>query len=182
MRLARLAFYPFPPILIGCWVPQGSLSKSAISKYQTISLIPKISSGPATPSYQILSILGLYRVNYDSHNWELLTKTMLEKSETIPVVNRVQLIDDALELAASGNLDYSIALKLLTYLVSETEYLPWKAALVIFDRMDKRLHRKLAYGLWKVIKKFYYPFYPPLKTSPKFIYWISTSEPYLILF
>lgn len=98
-------------------------------------------------------ILGLYKVNYDVQNWELLIKTMLEKSETIPVLNRVQLIDDSMDMAASGNLDYSIALKLLTYLVGETEYLPWTTALAHIGTIDVMLNRKPAYGLWKVIIK-----------------------------
>ncbi|CAB3385000.1 Hypothetical predicted protein [Cloeon dipterum] len=86
---------------------------------------------------------ALYRINYDAENWDLLaTALRTEKNHGgIPTLNRVQIIDDAFNLARAGLLEYSLALNLLRYLRHEREYLPWKAAfanLEYLSRMTKR--------------------------------------------
>lgn len=65
----------------------------------------------------------------------------------IPVINRAGLIDDALNLARSGRLDYTIALNMVAgYLVNDlTEYLPWKSALKALEYIDSMLAPTLAY-------------------------------------
>ena len=47
----------------------------------------------------------------------------------IHVVNRAQIMDDALNLAKSDLLDYETALSVTGYLSSEVEYIPWASAL-----------------------------------------------------
>ncbi|XP_065352031.1 aminopeptidase Ey-like [Cloeon dipterum] len=86
---------------------------------------------------------ALYRINYDSENWELLSTALrTEKNHGgIPTLNRVQIIDDAFNLAKAGLLEYNLALNLLRYLRHEREYLPWKTSfsnLEYFSRMTKR--------------------------------------------
>ncbi|XP_065349188.1 aminopeptidase Ey-like [Cloeon dipterum] len=86
---------------------------------------------------------ALYRINYDLKNWELLSTALrTEKNHGgIPGLNRAQLIDDALDLARAGLLEYNSALNLLRYLRQEREYLPWRAAfsnLAYFTRMTRR--------------------------------------------
>ncbi|XP_058455516.1 aminopeptidase N-like [Malaya genurostris] len=71
---------------------------------------------------------GYYRVNYDAQNWQLIIQALLENPLSINRANRAQLIDDSFNLARSDRLDMSVALKLLTYLRYETDYLPWAAA------------------------------------------------------
>ena len=46
----------------------------------------------------------------------------------IHVINRAQIIDDAINLARSGLLSYEIALGVTSYLNKEVEYIPWAAA------------------------------------------------------
>jgi aminopeptidase N len=48
---------------------------------------------------------------------------------TIHVINRAQIMDDALNLAKSGLLDYETALSVTGYLSKEVEYIPWASAL-----------------------------------------------------
>ena len=67
----------------------------------------------------------------------------------IHVINRAQLIDDALNLARSGLLDYQIALGVTSYLDKETEYIPWKAALKGMAYLKNMLKRSPAYGHFK---------------------------------
>lgn len=44
-----------------------------------------------------------------------------------------QIVDDALNLARSSQLDYVKALQTIQYLENEMEYAPWKAAFNGFD-------------------------------------------------
>ncbi|XP_030374192.1 aminopeptidase N-like [Scaptodrosophila lebanonensis] len=77
-----------------------------------------------------LQLTTPYRVNYDACNWDLITKSLYSKEfRRIHVMNRAQLIDDALALAWSGHMDYKQALELLRYLQHENEFMPWRAAL-----------------------------------------------------
>ena len=57
------------------------------------------------------------------------------------MVNRAQVIDDALNLAKSDIIDYETALSMTEYLHKEQDYVPWKAALngkiMIFQLLNK---------------------------------------------
>ncbi|KAJ8889378.1 hypothetical protein PR048_008877 [Dryococelus australis] len=59
--------------------------------------------------------------------------------EVIPAVSRAQLLDDSLNLARAGILEYDVALNLTTYLSRETDYIPWYSALNAFSFLDTRL-------------------------------------------
>ena len=69
------------------------------------------------------------RVNYDKDNWDLLAQQLMKDHTTIHVINRAQIMDDALNLAKSGLLEYDTALSVTGYLSKEVEYIPWKASL-----------------------------------------------------
>lgn len=74
--------------------------------------------------------LGYYRVNYDFENWHNLVVVLNgENYQQIHVLNRAQLVDDAMSLAQSGSLDYNLAVGILMYLKEETDYAPWASAL-----------------------------------------------------
>ena len=45
---------------------------------------------------------GYFRVNYDDANWQLLVNQLADDHTAIHVINRAQLIDDALDLARAG--------------------------------------------------------------------------------
>ncbi|XP_058455515.1 aminopeptidase N-like [Malaya genurostris] len=70
---------------------------------------------------------GFYRVNYDTRNWELITEAMIASPKSFHTHNRAQLIDDAFYLARADLIDFSIVLKMLFALRTDTEYLPWAA-------------------------------------------------------
>ncbi|GFY53408.1 aminopeptidase N [Trichonephila inaurata madagascariensis] len=93
--------------------------------------------------------VGYYRVNYDEHNWRLLIKQFQQDHKKIHPVNRAQIIDDSLDLARAGLLDYQLALNTSLYLRNEDEYLPWKAALHGFSFIDSMICRSAIYGKWK---------------------------------
>lgn len=81
--------------------------------------------------------VGYYRVNYDENNWKMLTNYLkLKNLKKIHVINRAALLDDAFNLARSGYVDYSIPFNLATYLIRETEYEPWVAAINNFNFLN----------------------------------------------
>ena len=80
----------------------------------------------------------------------MIIKQLKEDHTKIHVINRAQLIDDALNLARVGQLKYELALDITAYLHQETEYIPWSAALTGLDYLDEMLKRSAAYGNFKV--------------------------------
>nr|CAD7409546.1 unnamed protein product [Timema cristinae] len=83
---------------------------------------------------------SFYRVNYDDTNWNMIISHLNSDQFTdIHVLNRAQLLDDSLNLARAGILDYKTALNLTLYLTRETDYIPWYTALSSFTFLDRRL-------------------------------------------
>ncbi|CAG9805230.1 unnamed protein product [Chironomus riparius] len=81
--------------------------------------------------------LGYYRVNYDESNWNKIIQILNSKNfDQIHVLNRAQLIDDAMTFAFDGVISYDIALGIVSYLRRETDYIPWYTAMVAFDKLD----------------------------------------------
>jgi len=68
---------------------------------------------------------GFYRVNYDEQNWQLIINQLKSNASEIHIINRAQLMDDALNLARAGLLPYDVAFNVTNYLKDETEYLPY---------------------------------------------------------
>ncbi|KAG5680752.1 hypothetical protein PVAND_010239 [Polypedilum vanderplanki] len=84
-----------------------------------------------------LQQLGYYRVNYDENNWRRIIEVLNSDDYTkIHVLNRAQLVDDALTLAFDGVISYDIALGVVSYLARETDYMPWYPAVYAFDKLD----------------------------------------------
>ncbi|XP_058813856.1 aminopeptidase N [Topomyia yanbarensis] len=94
---------------------------------------------------------GYYRVNYDQRNWDMIANHLRDrrKYNTIAPANRAQLIDDALNLARAGYLNYSVSLNVTRYLIHETEYVPWKAAIGALNFIDSMLIKTSRYDKFK---------------------------------
>ncbi|CAG0894456.1 unnamed protein product, partial [Darwinula stevensoni] len=117
------------------YVPLNLVRSSNVAEFDstnaTVWLYPNASSVEFTldqdDEWYIINAqqTGYYRVNYDEKNWEALNKTLSESHEVIHVINRAQILDDALNLARAGLLNYTIALSLTQYLGQEESYIPW---------------------------------------------------------
>lgn len=103
------------------------------------------------------SFVGYYRVNYDINNWQLIANYLQDPQNysRIAATNRAQIVDDALTLARAGKLDYRIALNLTRYLVNESEYVPWRAALGALGFIDSMMCTGPHYNLFKVGKSLF---------------------------
>lgn len=70
--------------------------------------------------------------------------------ETIHPINRAQIVDDAMNLALAGALDYRVALDIINYLAHERSFVPWKAGLVALGYIDSMLSKGAYYLEYKV--------------------------------
>ncbi|KAG5680753.1 hypothetical protein PVAND_010240 [Polypedilum vanderplanki] len=108
-----------------------------------------------------LQQLGYYRVNYDENNWRRIIEVLNSDDYTkIHVLNRAQLVDDALTLAFDGVISYDIALGVVSYLARETDYMPWYPAVYAFDKLDyilkgRPLHDSFRRFVRTLIRKMY---------------------------
>uniref|UniRef100_A0A146LYB5 Aminopeptidase n=3 Tax=Lygus hesperus TaxID=30085 RepID=A0A146LYB5_LYGHE len=94
---------------------------------------------------------GFYRVNYDERNWQLIIAQLRDPDRFLYIgeLNRAQLIDDSLQLARAGHLNYSVALNLTTYLAEEVSYLPWEAAFPGLGFLNTMLKKMPIYDKFK---------------------------------
>lgn len=93
--------------------------------------------------------LNYYRVNYDSENWQNLIRVLNSANyQRIHVINRAQILDDVLNFAFGGHMDFNIALSVLLYLERETDYLPWATAAIYLERLDFLLLDSDVHGLF----------------------------------
>lgn len=97
-----------------------------------------------------VQLAGLYKVRYDITNYKLLIKQLnSEQYNTISLANRAQLIDDAMDLAWTGEQQYGIAFAMINYLRQEVEYIPWKSALSNLNAINRLLKRTPIYGVFR---------------------------------
>lgn len=63
-----------------------------------------VSSLPSQDQWVLFNLQesAYYKVNYDSGNWNLLIQQLNTDHQVIHVLNRAQMIDDALDFAKSG--------------------------------------------------------------------------------
>ncbi|XP_012252261.2 uncharacterized protein LOC105683883 [Athalia rosae] len=94
------------------------------------------------PEWIILNIqeIGYYRVNYDKRMWYQIFDLLQNEtsSRDIHELNRAAIVDDLLNLARAGYVDYETALDGLQFLTNEFEYLPWKAAFNALEYLNRR--------------------------------------------
>lgn len=90
-------------------------------------------------------------MNYDKDNWKKLADVLKSPEfEKIHVLNRAQILDDSLNLAKTGKLDYELALDILDYLHHELDYVAWKAAEEDLNFLDNMLSGTKVYPKFKV--------------------------------
>ena len=115
-------------------------------------VVKKIENLPDRSQWVIFNIqlAGLYKIKYDRRNYKLIIKTLNgDDFKSINTINRAQLIDDAMDLAWTGEQDYSVAFAMINYLNKEDEYIPWKAALDNLRYVNRLLIRSELYGVFK---------------------------------
>lgn len=84
---------------------------------------------------------GPFPVNYDLHNWNLITTALMNETirAKIPVYTRSKLLHDAWNLAYAGDLCFGTALNMTLFLKHETEYLAWDPLFTMIDHIGRHI-------------------------------------------
>lgn len=93
--------------------------------------------------------VGFYKVNYDEQNWKMLIEQLMSDHKAIDVVNRAQMLDDILDLARAGAVDYGLALNATQYLPKEESYIAWSPIGANLGFISRMLETTEVYGKWK---------------------------------
>ncbi|KAK2503652.1 hypothetical protein MC885_015251 [Smutsia gigantea] len=101
-----------------------------------------------------LNVTGYFQVNYDESNWRKIQSQLQTNLSVIPVINRAQVIHDAFDLASAQIVSVTLALNNTLFLIKETEYMPWQAALSSLRYFKLMFDRSEVYGpMKKYLKK-----------------------------
>ena len=87
----------------------------------------------------VLSLVGLFMVNYDQQNWGLLLDYLRGPGSQIPTTTRAKLLHDAWNLAYAGELDIATALNMTLFLEQETEFAVWDTIFTMIDHLGRRI-------------------------------------------
>ncbi|XP_013165600.1 PREDICTED: aminopeptidase N-like isoform X2 [Papilio xuthus] len=145
------------------WVPLRVLCEGETQTQQEAGPVQWLAAGEGTRSLHRFEhgaapdqwvifntdMIAPYRVNYDPRNWQLVSRALASGHRAVPVLARVQLLSDALELAWAGRLDYTTALQLTSYLQKETDYLPLSTGLRALAKIENVLKRTPDYGAFQ---------------------------------
>lgn len=80
----------------------------------------------------------------------MLIDQLLADHTVIGTASRSQLIDDSMNFARAGQLDYDIALDINSYLDQELDYVPWNSALENLGYIEMMFTRKGGYSALRV--------------------------------
>ncbi|GBP46438.1 Membrane alanyl aminopeptidase [Eumeta japonica] len=82
---------------------------------------------------------GIYRVNYDTRNWELIADTLKNSPNDIHYLNRAQIVDDVFALMRSEKISFELGFRILEFLKDETSFFVWYPAITGFNWLRNRL-------------------------------------------
>ncbi|XP_037301753.1 membrane alanyl aminopeptidase-like, partial [Manduca sexta] len=81
---------------------------------------------------------GIYRVNYDTQNWQLIAAALSKNVSDIHHLNRAQIVDDVFALMRSGRMTYDLGFQVLDFLKKDTSYYSWYPAITGFTWLRNR--------------------------------------------
>uniref|UniRef100_A0A8C4M8F9 Aminopeptidase n=1 Tax=Equus asinus asinus TaxID=83772 RepID=A0A8C4M8F9_EQUAS len=116
------------PIL---WIKNGT-TQSLVWLDNSSKVFPEMQVSDSEHDWVILNLnmTGYYRVNYDKLGWKKLNQQLEKDPKAIPVIHRLQLIDDAFSLSKNNYIEIETALDLTKYLAEEDEIIVWHAVLL----------------------------------------------------
>ncbi|ELK36504.1 Aminopeptidase Q [Myotis davidii] len=113
------------------WMKNG-ITQSLVWLDKSSKLFPEMQISNFDHDWVILNLnmTGYYRVNYDKLGWKKLNQQLEKDHKAIPVIHRLQLIDDAFSLSKNNYIEIETALDLTKYLAEEDEIIVWHTVLV----------------------------------------------------
>ncbi|XP_077200462.1 aminopeptidase Q isoform X2 [Paroedura picta] len=137
------------------WIRNGTV-QPLVWLDKKSKVFPEMKVSDSEHDWIILNVnmTGYYRVNYDQSNWRRLAKILESDPKAVPVVNRLQLLDDAFVLKRSGHTENDTPLYLMKYLEKEDEILIWNVVLRKLE-FTNSMNILSDYELYPVLKKFF---------------------------
>jgi len=146
------------------WVPVVYITKNiSLAQVEWLGCVNKIAevitlSNVVDPNEWLLLNVDAavpVRVLYDLYNWRLISEALLQDFSQISELSRAQLVDDALNLAWSGQLPYKVVLSLIKYLSNETSIAVWQTAVTNLEKLQSIMRMSTGYRIFKVgVRKF----------------------------
>ncbi|XP_060801843.1 membrane alanyl aminopeptidase [Amyelois transitella] len=125
------------------WTQQGSADFSNTRPSLILSTASTTITANSGHNWVIFNIAqsGLYRVNYDDHNWEMIASFLRNNNnrETVHKLNRAQIVNDVLFFLRSGHITTERAFDVLSFLEYETDYYVWASAITQLEWIRRRL-------------------------------------------
>ncbi|KAK2495815.1 hypothetical protein MC885_013179 [Smutsia gigantea] len=139
------------PIL---WIKNG-IMQPLVWLDKSSKIFPEMQVSDSDHDWVILNLnmTGYYRVNYDKLGWKKLNQQLEKNSKAIPVIHRLQLIDDAFSLSKNNYIEIETALDLTKYLAEEDEIIVWHAVLVNLVTRDLVSYMN-NYDIYPLLKKY----------------------------
>ncbi|XP_075971973.1 putative aminopeptidase-2 [Anticarsia gemmatalis] len=81
---------------------------------------------------------GIYRVNYDTRNWQLIANALSTNHNNIHHLNRAQIVDDVFALMRSGKMTYQLGFQVIDFLKKDSSYYVWYPAITGFTWLRNR--------------------------------------------
>ena len=170
--------------------PESNVTRPSDFNYLWIVPIPSIRNGVQQDNYWLedteeaqsdlfkttadqwvllnLDVMGYYQVNYDEDNWKKIQTQLQTNLSAIPVINRAQVIHDAFDLANAHIVSVTLALNNTLFLIKDTEYMPWEAALSSLSYFKLMFDRSEVYGpMQHYLKKQVTPLFQHFKNVTK---------------
>lgn len=95
--------------------------------------------------------IGLFPVNYDSCNWQLLAEYLQSPGfESIPTLTRAKLLHDSWNLAYADELCFKIALNMTLFLKHEKSHVVWEPFFTMIDHIGRRIEGSLVFTKFEV--------------------------------
>lgn len=80
-------------------------------------------------------------MNYDTNLWKALEAALKKEDfDNIEAISRSQIVDDSLNFARAGIINYERGLDNIQYLEKETDYYPWYSAFNAFAYLKRRIN------------------------------------------
>ncbi|XP_068822586.1 aminopeptidase Q [Capricornis sumatraensis] len=113
------------------WIKNGT-TQSLVWLDKSSKVFPEMQISDSDHDWVILNLnmTGYYRVNYDELGWKKLSQQLEKDPKAIPVIHRLQLVDDAFSLSKNDYIKIETALDLTKYLAEEDEIIVWHAVLM----------------------------------------------------
>ncbi|XP_072814086.1 aminopeptidase Q isoform X1 [Vicugna pacos] len=138
------------PIL---WIKNG-ITQSLVWLDKSSKVFPEMQVSDSDSDWVILNLnmTGYYRVNYDKLGWKKLNQQLEKDPKAIPVIHRLQLVDDVFSLSKNKYIEIETALDLTKYLAEEDEIIVWHAVLV--NLVTKDLISDVNHDIYTLLKKY----------------------------